>query len=338
MSTRRPRLVRSTLLALVALVALPALPSTAAAWAPADTTIAPGVSIAGVPVGELEPAVAKQAVHDAYRAVPIDVVIVGKLYRRAPAALGQVAYVQDAVDRAMLVGRDGNPLPATKNISLTITVNRRKVQLWVRDVAVKAHRPPVSAYYRLRNNRPKIYRERPGFAIRRSPLVRKITNRLRLSGPAVRVIKGADGGILAPLMPKVTWKKLPRVIVIDRSANRLKLWSPHKLLRSYRVATGQPSYPTPLGNFHIVNKVRNPTWTPPNRSWAAGATPIGPGPGNPLGTRWMGLSRPGIGIHGTPDSGSIGTFASHGCIRMRISDVERLFNLVPVGTPVHIVR
>ena len=88
---------------------------------------------------------------------------------------------------------------------------------------------------------------------------------------------------------------------------------------SFRIATGMAAYPTPTGNFRIVTRQRNPWWYPPAADWARGAQPVPPGPGNPLGTRWMGLSVGAVGIHGTPDAASIGYSASHGCIRMRIS-------------------
>ena len=82
---------------------------------------------------------------------------------------------------------------------------------------------------------------------------------------------------------------------------------------------------------------RNPWWYPPPSGWAADSDPVPPGPGNPLGTRWMGISAPYVGIHGTPDAASIGYSASHGCIRMRIPDAEWLFRHVDVGTPVFIL-
>ena len=107
--------------------------------------------------------------------------------------------------------------------------------------------------------------------------------------------------------------------------------------RTFTVATGQSIYPTPLGRFQIVVKWQNPWWYPPASPWAAGEKPVPPGPGNPLGTRWMGLSSPGVGIHGTPDSASLGYSASHGCIRMAIPQAEWLFDHVEVGTPVYIV-
>jgi lipoprotein-anchoring transpeptidase ErfK/SrfK len=128
------------------------------------------------------------------------------------------------------------------------------------------------------------------------------------------------------------------VIVIRRGSKLLQLFEGAKLRRTFRVATGQSSYPTPTGKFEIVNMWRNPWWYPPQGSdWAEGAEPIPPGPGNPLGTRWMGISAPYIGIHGTPDAASIGYSASHGCVRMLVSQAEWLFDQVDVGTPVYIV-
>ena len=127
------------------------------------------------------------------------------------------------------------------------------------------------------------------------------------------------------------------VVVIRRVSNRLYLYRGTTFWRRFSVATGQAAYPTPLGRFDIVVKWRDPWWYPPPSPWAQGLKPVPPGPGNPLGTRWMGLSAPGVGIHGTPDPASIGYSASHGCIRMYVPDAEWLFNQVHIGTPVFIV-
>jgi lipoprotein-anchoring transpeptidase ErfK/SrfK len=125
--------------------------------------------------------------------------------------------------------------------------------------------------------------------------------------------------------------------VIKRGSNELTLYNGMKVVRKFGVATGQAVYPTPLGKFQIVVKWKNPWWYPPASPWAQGEKPVPPGPGNPLGTRWMGLSAPGVGIHGTPQDGSIGYSLSHGCIRMHIPQAEWLFEHVDVGTPVFIV-
>ena len=123
---------------------------------------------------------------------------------------------------------------------------------------------------------------------------------------------------------------------IDISLNRrtLTLYRDGRPFKTFRVAIGMPAYPTPTGNFRIVNMQKNPTWLPPDSPWAKGLGPVPPGPGNPLGTRWIGTSAPAVGIHGSPASWSIGSAASHGCLRMHIPDVEELYEKVNVGMPV----
>ena len=88
-------------------------------------------------------------------------------------------------------------------------------------------------------------------------------------------------------------------IVVSKSKCTLTLYQDGKLVKTYSVAVGMPAWPTPSGNFSIISKVVNPTWVPPNSPWAAGAVPIPPGPRDPIAARWMGLTAPGVGIHGT---------------------------------------
>jgi lipoprotein-anchoring transpeptidase ErfK/SrfK len=118
-------------------------------------------------------------------------------------------------------------------------------------------------------------------------------------------------------------------IVISVSDHKLVLFSGDQVLKIYDVAVGKSSTPSPKGEFKIVNHVKNPTWYGPN-------TVVPPGKNNPLGTRWMGLSAKGYGIHGTNVPSSIGKSASHGCIRMRQADLEELFDLVDVGVTVEL--
>jgi lipoprotein-anchoring transpeptidase ErfK/SrfK len=123
-------------------------------------------------------------------------------------------------------------------------------------------------------------------------------------------------------------------IVVDQSECKLYFFSRGKLQKTYPVAVGQPAWPTPNGDWEVVVMAKDPTWIPPDSPWAKGLEPVPPGAGNPLGTRWIGLSASGVGIHGTPASYSIGSRASHGCIRMYIADVEELYEYVEVGMPV----
>jgi len=121
-----------------------------------------------------------------------------------------------------------------------------------------------------------------------------------------------------------------RRIVISIPDRKLALIENGQVVKIYDTAVGAPASPTPAGTYKIAQRVPNPTWYGP-----AGQV-VGPGKGNPVGTRWMGLSRKGYGIHGTNNPKSIGKRASHGCIRMRNRDVEDLFERVAVGDVVEL--
>lgn len=126
------------------------------------------------------------------------------------------------------------------------------------------------------------------------------------------------------------------LLVVDRPNHKLNFFEHSKLVRSYTIAVGQPSYQTPAGRYTITSKVVNPPWNAPNEPWAgkyAGKTVPGGSPDNPIKARWMGLNN-GLGIHGTDDQSSLGHDSSHGCIRMTIGDIEQLYSKVPMNTPV----
>ena len=131
--------------------------------------------------------------------------------------------------------------------------------------------------------------------------------------------------------------KYPAVIIVNRGAFRLSLYKHLKLAKTYPIAVGRQGLETPAGLYDIQDKQVNPSWHVPNSSWAgklAGRV-IPPGPDDPIKARWMGFNG-GAGIHGTDEDSSIGTAASHGCIRMHIPDVIDLYPQVPVGAPVYI--
>ena len=138
--------------------------------------------------------------------------------------------------------------------------------------------------------------------------------------------------------PALRTESFDTAIIVSTTANILKLYGKGELRKTYGVATGTGGYPTPRGQFRITAKRPNPTWYNPHAPWSANMPAfIPPGPNNPLGTRALNLNASGIRIHGTPDDASIGSNASHGCIRMHMQDVEELFEKVNVGTPVLIV-
>jgi lipoprotein-anchoring transpeptidase ErfK/SrfK len=125
-------------------------------------------------------------------------------------------------------------------------------------------------------------------------------------------------------------------IVVSLSQRKLRLIRGGRVVRTYSIAVGMPAHPTPTGDFAVNDKQVDPAWYPPDSPWAAELDTIPPGPGNPLGTRWIGTTAPAIGIHGTYADSSVGTAASHGCMRMHIPDVEALYDEVVLGMTVSI--
>jgi hypothetical protein len=213
-----------------------------------------------------------------------------------------------------------------------VAVRMSSVRGYIARIDGRVCRPPVDAQLLgLRWRRPRISRARAGCHVVRSPLRRALVRRLReLDRSLIRVP-------LERVPPTVTRASFGPIVVIRRTSHRLYLYRGVHRVRRLPVATGRARTPTPLGRFRIVSKIRRPWWYPPAADWAEGLEPIPPGPGNPLGTRWIGLSSPGIGIHGTPDSASIGYSRSHGCVRMLPRHAEWLFRRVRVRTPVFIV-
>jgi lipoprotein-anchoring transpeptidase ErfK/SrfK len=285
--------------------------------------IADGVTIGGIAVGGMSADDAATAVTSFFE-TPLPLLVTGHRVAVTPDQLGAKAYVKDAVSAALAASPD-------TALKLHVKINRAKSEAFVRSVAKRFDRAPVDAKLSLRNLRPFVTHQKRGWALKQLKALSAIF------GALVADTRDPVQLRVRPRAPKVTRKSIGPVIVIHRGSNRLYLYKVMSPWRVFGVATGQSQYPTPLGRWTIVVKWRNPWWYPPKSPWAAGAKPIPPGPGNPLGTRWMGLSASGVGIHGTPDDASIGYSASHGCIRMHIPDAEWLFNRVHIGTTVFIV-
>ena len=285
--------------------------------------IAPGVTIGHVLVGWLTPREATDLVRKTFdRPLPL-VINPNRTIRVAPSVLGAHAQIEKAIRRAR-AARPGVTIP------LDVDVSRARIRDYL--LGLRLDREPVDAAVKLHGLQPVVVKAQIGRHLKllhTAYLVRvalKTHDRTPIALPFV---------VLRPQVERVKVKRT--AIVIERGSNELRFYLDQKLDRTFPVATGQSAYPTPLGSFEIVVMERDPWWYPPDSTWAKGEKPIPPGPGNPLGTRWMGISAPNVGIHGTPDAASIGYSASHGCIRMRIPDAEWLFQHVQVGTPVFIV-
>ncbi len=307
----------------VVLVAFVALACAAAPNAARTPAIAPGVIVGGVYLGGLssEPARARLAA-DFDR--PIPVVYGSKRWKVSLEQLGAGASINKAVAKAL----DARP---GATFGLRVRWSSKKVERFVDAIAKGIDRSAVNAsLVSVGSSGPVISDSQDGIAVRR-PLLR-----MRLERALGHGLRSRIAVPTRPVPAQQTRSDFGSIVWVDRGSNTLHLYNGESLVRTLGVATGQSAYPTPSGMWHIVTMQANPWWIPPNSAWAQGEKPVPPGPGNPLGTRWMGLDAAGVGMHGTPDAASIGYSASHGCIRMRIPDAEWLFTQVSVGTPVYI--
>jgi lipoprotein-anchoring transpeptidase ErfK/SrfK len=292
--------------------------------------IAAGVTISGIHVGGLAYGPAYSAVSVEFRS-PLMLRLGDKVITVSPWKLGAKPFIGPAVSRALKA-------PPGTAVRMVVDVKGQKVADYVDALRKRYDREVSDAHVVLQALSPVVVPEVQGSTIGRAAAIKAVvlalqrTQRGPLDLPARVVepkVKAASYGPIIVIRRDSKWLYLYRQ---TSTAKRPTLW------RRFEVATGQAIYPTPTGSFEIVDMQRNPWWfPPPDAPWAKGAKPIPPGPGNPLGTRWMGLSAPGVGIHGTPDPASLGYSASHGCIRMFIPSAEWLFDHVRLGTPVIIV-
>jgi lipoprotein-anchoring transpeptidase ErfK/SrfK len=300
--------------------AAPALGDTPAP--PPAATVPAGVTLGGIAVGGLTSDAAVALVTQQFSR-PV-VLVVGKTKLSVtPAALGVKIWADSGVAAAM------NVAPNT-TLGLRAGVDRARVAAYVARLAKRIDRKASSARLLLRNARPLVTPSQTGLKIKQGDTVSLLAAELAHGTRAPIVVPAVT---IAPQAPAVG-----PVVVVQRASNVLTLYNGAHLVRRFHVATGQAIYPTPLGKFQIIVKWKDPTWYPPTQdAWAKGLKPVPPGPDNPLGTRWMGINSPGVGIHGTDEPASIGYSESHGCIRMFVPDAEWLFNHVDVGTPVFIL-
>jgi lipoprotein-anchoring transpeptidase ErfK/SrfK len=319
------RAVRHVTPFFLALAATAALAGVAAPSAGKLSRVPVGVAVAGLPVGGFTSEEARVLLRSAY-AAPLWFQLGERRWSASAQQLGVTAAVDEAVAAAL-----GAEAGATVDVDAGAAEADfdRYIAYLARELA---RQPRDAKLIRLDAKlRPVIRREVDGRRLDRDATAEAIEASIR----------SAQREPVRPVFEFVKADRTKRafgpVIVIRRESKGLYVYDRGKLVRRLGVATGLPEYPTPLGSFEIVDMQYNPWWYPPNSEWARGLQPVPPGPGNPLGTRWMGLNVYGVGIHGTPDAASIGYSASHGCIRMHISEAEWLFGQVRHGTPVVIV-
>jgi lipoprotein-anchoring transpeptidase ErfK/SrfK len=304
--------------------------------------ILPGISVAGIDLSGMTRGEAVRVVEadaDLRLTDTLAVRAAGVVWTVTPAALGVGADVEGAVDRAFDVADDMSMFsrlyhrlgdhPVEVGFRIAYVQDEDAVDAFVAQAYEEVGEPAVDARFELLDGELVTRRSRTGQEIKADMATQRILKAL------ARQVDTVDIPV-REIPPTVTTASLGTSLVVDVSDNTLVVYEGLRIVKEYRVATGTPGYPTPVGTFEIVDKKENPTWyNPAPDTWGADLPPfIGPGPGNPLGTRAMYLNAPGIRIHGTWDSSSIGTAASHGCIRMHIEDAEELYPLVPIGARV----
>ena len=309
----------------VAIVAAAGLACTAAPASQRTHTIPPGVTVAGLQVGGLSAEPARALIDRAF-GQPVTIAYDAGQTVIEPEQLGARLDVNAAVSSALAA------TPRSR-IALPVNYSRPRAARIVAGIAERFNRPATAAQVT--------------GATAAGPVFTPATEGVDVDTGTLRAGLQhllSDGTreplqlITRPVPAKRTVAHFGPVIVVARATNTLRLYDGRRLVRAFPVATGQAIYPTPAGVWRIMNKQRDPWWYPPTYdAWAKGLKPVPPGPANPLGTRWMGLNAPGVGIHGTDAPTSIGYSASHGCVRMHVPDAEWLFEHVRVGTPVVIL-
>jgi lipoprotein-anchoring transpeptidase ErfK/SrfK len=311
--------------------------------------IADGVTVNGVDVGGLTPAQARAELEASLLeplSEPVSVRYKGRRFTLTPEKARVAVDIDGSVDRAMAVSTEGNLFTRTwrevrgreldARVNAKIAYSEAAVRSIVERVERRLEIEVRDASVDLESGNVEPTPEREGLDVRAARLRKEIraelvdTSETRIARVKTRVVE-----------PEVTTKdlakKYPAVILINRGGFQLSLYKNLKLTKTYPIAVGQVGLETPAGLYNIENKAVNPAWHVPNSAWAGSlaGTVVPPGPSNPIKARWMGIYA-GAGIHGTDATGSIGTNASHGCVRMLIPDVIELYDQVPVGAPVYV--
>jgi lipoprotein-anchoring transpeptidase ErfK/SrfK len=342
---------RKTKVAVVTCVALLLLGAVAAyAYdSSQEDQIAEGVTIAGVDVGGMSEAEAKQVVRRRLIAPlrhSLRVSYDGESWVLPGKRLKLRADLDQAVDDAIGASREGG-LPGRlvryvtgdgleERISADVAYSQPAINRFVRKIAGALDREPQDATVEASGAELVVVPAEHGRKLRDNLLTRQL-NAAVLNANADHTIAARTHSVAPEVTGEEVASEYPSYLTLDRASYTLRLWKDLKLAKTYTVAVGQVGLETPEGLYHIQNKQVDPTWNVPESDWAgslAGQS-IPPGPSNPLKARWMGIYE-GAGIHGTEETSSLGSAASHGCVRMAIPDVEELYDQVEVGTPIYI--
>jgi lipoprotein-anchoring transpeptidase ErfK/SrfK len=311
--------------------------------------IASGVAIAGVDVGGLDADEAAALVRrELLRPLrhSLRVSFDGESWSLPGNRLKVRADIDEAVEEAVAESQDGG-IPGRlvryvtgsevdEAISPRVEYSESAINRFVKHVAEEINREPRNASVEPSGESLQVVAGEPGRKLRDNLLTDEL-NAAVLNADAPRTIVARVHSTRPEVTTKEVASEYPSYLTLDRGSYTLRLWKNLKLAKTYTVAVGQEGLETPEGLYEIQEKEENPTWHVPESDWAgslAGQV-IPPGPSNPIKARWMGIFE-GAGIHGTEETSSLGTAASHGCVRMAIPDVEELYDEVEVGTPIYI--
>ena len=342
---------RKTLIAILGLAALLVLGAVAgyAYDSSRKDTIADGVTIAGVDVGGMDEAEAKRAV--SHRLLgplrhSLRVGYDGEHWTLPGASLKVHANLDAAVEEALAKSRDGG-LPGrlvryvtggsvNDQVPADVTYSKPAINRFVRHVAAEVNREARSASVDPGPDSLTVVKARNGRKLRDHLLTEQLEDAV-LNAAADHKIAARTHYTKPEVTTEEVASRYPSYLTLDRASFTLRLWEHLKLAKTYTVAVGQEGLETPEGLYAIQEKEENPTWHVPESAWAGSLAgqDIPPGPSNPIKARWMGIFE-GAGIHGTEETWSLGSAASHGCVRMAIPDVEELYDRVEVGTPIYI--
>jgi lipoprotein-anchoring transpeptidase ErfK/SrfK len=309
--------------------------------------IMPGITVGGIDVGGLRAVAAKVRLRDALRAARARRITVRYRAMRFTLTAGQArltANLDGGVGAAVQASHGGWFLSRTvrglfgvhvnEQIAMPMAYSRRVVARFVRRIEHAVDRPAREASVSVGGSGQLVtVSSDRGARLAKARLRAEVEQALQTATTAQSI----DAPV-RELKPHVTTATLaaeyPAYIIIDRPGFTLRLYDHLHLAHAYTIGLE-----TPAGLHHILDKQVNPAWHVPHSSWAgslAGKV-IPPGPDDPLVARWMAIDDQGDGIHGTNQPGSIGSAASHGCIRMLVPDVIQLYGLTPLGTPVYVL-
>ncbi|MCW3040537.1 MAG: hypothetical protein JWM31_2442 [Solirubrobacterales bacterium] len=313
-------------------------------------TIAKGVTVGGVDIGGLSADAAKSRLEAQYVAAlqkPIVVDHAPEKWTLSAKAAGVKTDIDSMVAQALTRSDQGNFLTRSYrrltggSVSMTldprVSYDDKAVIRLLDRVRKDIDRKPVDAQLHIGLDGFKKVDSKVGLKTKASDLHKEIQAAL-VSTTAKRTFVAQT----EKTQPKVTTKSLAKqsgtILIVNKSTFTVKIYKNLKFEKAYPIAIGAPGHDTPEGTFHIQGKQIDPVWSVPNSPWAgelAGTTVAGGIGANPLKARWMGVTD-GVGFHGTSDDGSIGSAASHGCMRMHVSDVIDMYPRVPVGATVFI--